>query len=1276
MSIDFPTLPTGPLPHLAMDYAQLRAEGLRLLGRLAGQQWTDFNTHDPGITILEQLCYAITDLGYRTNYPMADLLAESKHQGLPGPAEILTGEPVTRADLRKRVLDVAGVGNAWIEDPDQSALPFYYHLGASELRLQADLGEVDAKPVRLRGLHRVLLQTTDQLSADAALEQVSGHVHRGRLLGEDYDLTLLKSFDVWLRASIEVGHLEDPVEVLADIVERLDDYLAPKARFISLAEGRAKGTRIDELFEGPLLEHGFIDTLPAPRRTVYMSDLLHEIMDVPHVRAVRNLEMSTSSSAPREPWVLEVPAGHAATLASTSEVVLLRAGLPVRVDFGEVRQRLARRRIARASGASDMREIQPPVGRRRNLARHRSIRRQLPAAYGVGPLGLPDSASARRRAQARQLEAYLLVFDQLLANAFAQLAHAHELLSPDEGGTRTYFAQPVDDPPLSTTELIHGNLDAQRAWLDAAIEVGDPLERRKRFLAHLLARFAEQLGDHNQIARVSAQEGVDPDAQLVRDRQTFLRHYPRLSGGRGSGHDVHQPDAAAVLEERLRLKLGLDDDRRFFVIEHVLLRPIPEDVAQRVEEGEEEVPLLADVHTPDPYSLQVSYVFEDRQDGDVQFEKLVAQTILAETPAHLIPRLHWFGPAANEGDVDHWAAIATAWADFKLHYAAYRAARLIGASVPTEIQLKARDARDRVIDLLPGFGRTYPLRDIPLPSHVIVAPGTPTQVTLQYSQRDVIYELRDRQGKVASSAEGTGGELILPTPPIQDDVSYQVLAIKREGADDPEQRRAAWLRGSIRVEEGVDPTLVAQLRLPLLDSRIDAPKPSDARITDYGTNVEVEILLSQEGVTYELINHAKLDQKLSDPVVGTSGTIVLTLQNVKEDVDLRVRGSKAVGNPQKPEIRTAILDLILPLRVRARPSLAAVLNPAIVAHAGSTSLELSATQKSASYRVWQRVVRDSEFVFDVAPTIATIDVPDGERTIRIARPDKPATWADLPGFQPRIDEVPGSGTKLVVDLGAFERDSILLVQGLKQHRVAPMTSDNEATLVSAVQLDKALALLVRPNHGQNLRMRVLVANEGSLGPWLVMLGQPGVYYAFVMGGQPAFSRLAYFHQRDDQDAKFNKGIGQMRIGVDMSIARDRFDNEPYDRPTTAPLLPSLDSPPIPVDSVLTIVARKAMSGLTAQLDQSATLFPVPAITAAPVAAGEQAKVVVKASVSGDRYTLVRGDATIGEPVMGTGEDLELTTDAIAAKTDFQVSIERVGVGVPIVRRVAVTVDIA
>jgi len=244
-----PTLPTGPVPHPALDYEELRAEGLRLLGRLAGRQWTDFNVHDPGITILEQLCYALTDLAYRTNHPVADLLAGGAAPGPPGPAEILTGDPVTRADLRKLVLDITGIGEAWVEAPSEPELACYYHPGSRELRLGADSLESDMQPVELRGLHRVLIQTTDQLSGNAAFEQVAARLHQSRLLAEDFELARFAPCEVGVSATIEIGPSHDATGLFAEILERVEDYLTPPARLLTLAEARAR--RLDELFNGP-----------------------------------------------------------------------------------------------------------------------------------------------------------------------------------------------------------------------------------------------------------------------------------------------------------------------------------------------------------------------------------------------------------------------------------------------------------------------------------------------------------------------------------------------------------------------------------------------------------------------------------------------------------------------------------------------------------------------------------------------------------------------------------------------------------------------------------------------------------------------------------------------------------------------------------------------------------------------------------------------------------------------------------------------------------------
>ena len=112
------TIPKNPIYPAAMDWDLLRREGIRHIERLGSAIWTDYNAHDPGITMLEVLCYAITDLGYRTNLPIEDLLTSPSSNGDSKPfftaAEMLTNHPVNALDYRKIIIDVPGVKNAWL----------------------------------------------------------------------------------------------------------------------------------------------------------------------------------------------------------------------------------------------------------------------------------------------------------------------------------------------------------------------------------------------------------------------------------------------------------------------------------------------------------------------------------------------------------------------------------------------------------------------------------------------------------------------------------------------------------------------------------------------------------------------------------------------------------------------------------------------------------------------------------------------------------------------------------------------------------------------------------------------------------------------------------------------------------------------------------------------------------------------------------------------------------------------------------------------------------
>jgi hypothetical protein len=690
------TLPTAPFEHPALDYTFLRQEGIRQLERMAGGRWTDFNTHDPGITILEQLCYALTDLAHRIEFPLPDLLAapgENAYASLYGPAEILTAHPVTLEDLRKLVIDVEGVKNAWVEKVTDQPAPLYYHAGRNTLSLQPDtlaletppaVGDpapaavpapqevpLGVEPLHLQGLYRVLFELSDSLYLDgneaaraAVKPAVIRRLHQNRAVGEDFvEVVRLQPEEIAVHARIEIEAVEDATALLVEIYRQIADYISPPVRFYSLRQLLAAGKGVDELYEGPRLEHGFIDSdelRQAQRRSALRtSDLIQAIMAVPGVRAVRTISLAKGEN--QEAWLLTLDPARAPRFnPDLSTIRLERKGLAVTVPRGRARDLFAqglRHTAAAHKRAQEESDLQPPPGRPRNVGTYYSIQHHLPAAYGVGALGLPESAPPQRKAQARQLKAYLLFFDQLLANYFAQLAHARDLFSFAGVTAQTYFSQPITDPELGLDEIRRSPLPVHAERLQQITEQPEPqagvtaaesgYRRRSRWLNHLLARFAEQFTDYSLLlSGVTPADGASALEKLVQDQQAFLQEYVQLSSARGTAFNYLEPWSNANrsgLEQRVQRKLGLvaTAGETFVLVEHILLRPLEGDAGQGV-------PFLENPRQPDPFSLQVSFVFPTGSGrlADAGFREFVERTVREETPTHLTPYVHWLDEEA------------------------------------------------------------------------------------------------------------------------------------------------------------------------------------------------------------------------------------------------------------------------------------------------------------------------------------------------------------------------------------------------------------------------------------------------------------------------------------------------------------------------------------------------------------------------------------------------------------------------------------------------------
>ncbi|MCE7991884.1 MAG: hypothetical protein HEP71_07885 [Roseivirga sp.] len=741
----------------AKSFDKLTGDGIRYIQRVAGNNWSDYNSHDPGITMLQGLAYGINDLAYRTSFNIEDLLAENngkagKQTHFFEADKILTTNPVSISDLRKVIIDVAGIKNAWLEpktdtnfhsdgptvfhDTDKSRLTFdqsdkaqpvsliglydvllefEYHEAYGDLNSNfvnlpleinnpesglngfkamiaaqypywddklfpdtdlSDLSEnqlsefkqsvllnhlqdVDVTFYRghdklritladLRYLHqdRATVQVADRISgnpmtaAEEELKQalidtlaqlsekyydkvilvknlikkVNDRLQRHRNLCEDFiNFKSLKVKELALCIKVDLKHQAVPDKVLARIFHALELFLAPSLQWTTHKELIERGIAMDEIFEGPVLDHGFLSDdqmmVSDRRRMIYISDLINVISDIPGVEFLGEIEVGLKNGRSfelyrdKDKWHVNLTGDDAEVSyfvprlnIDHSNIRFYKSGIPLSTNRDTVNTQLQELRSTETKQTitDDSSQQAQRKGQSRNVGEYTSIQSELPLTYGIGEFGLSPSESAERKARAHQLKGYLLIFEQLLANYLAQLKNVNQLFSLDTSIKHTYFVQDLyevpnlapllidflgeggftsnpeeDDPALLKSKWNSFIENAENAYLLHVQSIAEGikentsgesesvfLNRRNRFLDHLMARFGEQVEDYANIMH-----SIDSDVsgyQLIEDKALLLKDYPKISANRGKGFDYTGADKElSGLEMRIARLLGI-----------------------------------------------------------------------------------------------------------------------------------------------------------------------------------------------------------------------------------------------------------------------------------------------------------------------------------------------------------------------------------------------------------------------------------------------------------------------------------------------------------------------------------------------------------------------------------------------------------------------------------------------------------------------------------------------------------------------------------------------
>lgn len=580
--------------HNELDYSFLRTTGIAYLEKFSGKLWTDYNSHDPGITLLELLSYAITDLGARINLPIEDVLANNESQGLKQfyeAHEILPTHPVTDLDYRKLFIDVKGVRNAWMmkydhriyvdcENDTMDYVPF-------------DLPEDKKHCFKVKGLYRILIDfetfnekefptpTKIKKERERIENEIRCLYHTNRNLCEDLvDIKEVPKQNIGVCMEVELHPEVDEELVNAKIIYAIQHYFSPNVHFHTLQEMLEDKIPTEEIFDGPLLSHGFIkaDELQKAdlRREVRLSDLINTISDIEGVKIIKDISINhcgAKSDEASDEWRICIKEGHKPMLCDESVYSFFKDVLPVNInktkvqdylnEFYENNQQLKKQLM------SAEKTLKVKKGEHLALDEYSSVVNDLPLVYGVGEIGLPKSASEARKAQAKQLKGYLLFFDQILANYMKQLQGVKELLAIKTPLTSTFLAQQVQDMPnleelLVTDYFAHSDSDFS-AWLYKNLT--NSKEKVAQILDHLLARFAENFGEYAFLMKQLYGENIQD--QVTQTKMNFIHHYAHNSYHRGLGFNyccdkesLWNSDNVSYFEKRLALLIGMPNIAR------------------------------------------------------------------------------------------------------------------------------------------------------------------------------------------------------------------------------------------------------------------------------------------------------------------------------------------------------------------------------------------------------------------------------------------------------------------------------------------------------------------------------------------------------------------------------------------------------------------------------------------------------------------------------------------------------------------------------------------
>jgi len=548
-----------------LDFQFLRKKGVEYIEGLSNKLWTDYNSHDPGITTLEVLSYAITDLGMRMDLNMEDILAsnieEKKlHKQFIKASDVLPSRPVNELDYRKLFMDIdiyeedkikisRPINNCWLSVYEEKI-----HVDCKTGNLDFDEEALEAEKTdsfQVKGLYKIFIdfkKGLEDCDKTAVKTEVLKRFHANRNLCEDIvEINEVETQQVAVCADIEVEKNADEEFVHAKVIKSINEYLSPAVHFYSLQQQLEKEIPTDEIFDGPVLCNGFITNEELKKsqlkKEVRVSDLIKEIMKLEGVKQIKDISIANCNATNNGDWLICIEPGKKPALCDLSSFSYSKGSLPLNIDeikAAEYLESLSAEEELVRDNAKLKKQLELPQGTDLGIDSYATILNEFPDTYGVGENGIIDNPTPERQALAKQLKGYLLFFDKMLASYFKHLGKVRDLLSVNGDLKRTYFTQALTG--INEFDELVNNYAENDDELTGTLykELDNSVERRNQILDHLIARFSEEFNEYTFLMKTLY--GKSSDEIILDNKEAFLSEYKEVSTARGLGYNYTETD--------------------------------------------------------------------------------------------------------------------------------------------------------------------------------------------------------------------------------------------------------------------------------------------------------------------------------------------------------------------------------------------------------------------------------------------------------------------------------------------------------------------------------------------------------------------------------------------------------------------------------------------------------------------------------------------------------------------------------------------------------------